>query len=109
MLAGFLAGHRTFTAAEVKHVVSEITGEIGPRAIATPLPESVPVKRAAKTDLASTVRRLVKLSDRIEILEHDIQELIGLVRTLIDPERARPDDLARRERPRRRRKLERRA
>ncbi len=110
MLAGFLAGHRTFTAAEVKHVVNEFTGEIGPRAIATSLPESAAaVKRATKTDLASTVRRLVKLSDRIETLEHDIQELIGLVRSLVDPERARPDELARRERPRRRRKLERRA
>jgi len=109
MLAGFLAGHRTFTAAEVKHVVNEFTGEIGPRAIATSLPESAPVKRATKTDLASTVRRLVKLSDRIETLEHDIQELIGLVRSLVDPERARPGELARRERPRRRRKLESRA
>ena len=67
------------------------------------------MKRATKTDLASTVRRLVKLSDRIETLEHDIQELIGLVRSLVDPERARPDEVLRRDRPRRRRKLERRA
>ena len=109
MLAGFLAGQRAFAAAEVRHVVNEFTGEIGPRAIAAPLPESVPVKRVTKTDLASTVRRLVKLSDRIETLEHDIQELIGLVRSLVDPERARPAELGRRERPRRRRKLERRA
>src|SRR5512137_1504462 len=59
MLAGFLAGHHKFTAAEVQHVVNEFTGEIGPRAIATTLPESAPAKRANKTDLASTVRRLV--------------------------------------------------
>ena len=91
MLAGFLAGQRKFTAAEVEHVVNEFTGEIGPRAIADAAAGvAAPVKRATKTDLASTVRRLVKLSDRIENLEHDIQELLGLVRSLVDPERARP-------------------
>ena len=110
MLAGFLAGQRKFTSAEVDQVVNEFTGEIGPRAIATPLPEPPPVKRVTKTDLASTVRRLVKLSDRIENLESDVQELLGLVRALLDPERGRPqDESARPERPRRRRRVERRA
>jgi len=110
MLAGFLAGQRKFTAAEVDHVVNEFTAEIGPRAVATPLAESPPAKRATKTDLATTVRRLVKLSDRIENLEHDVQELLTLVRLLLDPERGRPaDEPARRERPRRRRRVERQA
>jgi hypothetical protein len=79
------------------------------RAVAAPLPETAPVKRVTKNDLASTARRLVKLSDRIENLEQDLQELLNLVRALVDPERGRPDDLGRRDRPRRRRKLERRA
>ena len=110
MLAGFLAGHRRFTEAEVKHVVSEFTGEIGPRAIAAPSPEAAPVKRATKSDLASAVRRLLKLTDRIENLEQDVQELLGMIRALVDPERGRPEDeLARRERPRRRRRVETRA
>ncbi len=34
MLAGFLAGQHAFTAAEVNAVVNEITGEIGPQAVA---------------------------------------------------------------------------
>ncbi len=39
MLAGFLAGQHRFTAAEVNAVAAEITGEIGPQAVATPLRE----------------------------------------------------------------------
>jgi putative secretion ATPase (PEP-CTERM system associated) len=110
MLAGFLAGQQKFTAVEVEHVVDEFKGEIGPRAVATPLPEPPPVKRVAKNDLAGTIRRLLKLSERIENLETDVQELLVLVRALLDPERGRPeDDATRRERPRRRRRVERRA
>lgn len=110
MLAGFLAGERVFTAAEVDRVVDEFNAEIGPRAVAAPLSDAAAVKRGAKADLSSTVGRLLKLTDRIENLEQDVQELLGLVRALLDPERGRPEDeFLRRERPRRRRKVERRA
>jgi putative secretion ATPase (PEP-CTERM system associated) len=104
MLAGFLAGQRKFTEAEVVHVVNEFTGEIGPRAIATPLPEPTPAKRVTKAELATSVRRLLKLSDRIENLERDVAELLGLVRVLVEPERALPSEEGpRRKRPKRRR------
>jgi len=122
MLAGFLSGQKKFTAAEVEHVVNEFAGEIGHGAMTVPVQESppspdefeiedpAPVQRVSKNDLASTVRRLVKLSGRIESLEQDVQELLALVRALLDPERGRPaDEVSRRERPRRKRRLERRA
>ena len=122
MLAGFLAGQQKFTAAEVEHVVNEFAGEIGHgamtvAALQSPLSRQDPVvedpavvQRVSKNDQASAVRRLVKLSGRIESLEKDVQEILALVRELLDPERGRPaDQLSRRERTRRRRRLERRA
>jgi len=108
MLAGFLAGQRKFSDAEVKHVVSEFTGEIGPRTVATPMLDDAPVRRVSETEMASSMRRLAHLSDRVENLEQEMMELTELVRSLVDPERARPDEV-RRDRLRRRRKLERRA
>jgi general secretion pathway protein A len=108
MLAGFLAGQRKFSDAEVKHVVSEFTGEIGPRTVAPPLLDAARVKRVSETEIASSIRRLAKLSDRIESLEQDMMELRELVRSLVDPESARPDEVDRHQ-PSRRRKLERRA
>jgi hypothetical protein len=121
MLAGFLAGQKKFTAAEVDHVVNELTGEIGHGAMTVPVQDSpvspgepeledpAPVQRVSKNELASTIRRLVKLSGRIESLEQDVQEILALVRALLDPERGRPaDEMSRRERPRRKRRLERR-
>lgn len=109
LLAGYLAGQQKFTAVEVDSVANEFAGEIGPRALATSVPEAAPAKRTPKGDLTATVRRLIKLADRIEDLEQDVKELLEAVKTLLDPERARPDELARRERPRRRRRVERRA
>jgi len=58
--------------------------------------------------MASSMRRLAHLSDRVENLEQEMMELTELVRSLVDPDRARPDEV-RRDRLRRRRKLERRA
>ena len=77
MLAGFLAGQRKFSDAEVKHVVSEFAGEIGPRTVATPLLDAARVKRVSETEIASSIRCLAKLPDRMESLEQDMMELRG--------------------------------
>jgi general secretion pathway protein A len=104
MLAGFLAGQRKFSDAEVKHVVSEFTGEIGPRTVAGRCSRKARLGDGDSEQHPSP-RQAV---DRIESLEQDMMELQELVRSLVDPDRARPDEV-RRDRPRRRRKLERRA
>lgn len=106
MLAGFLAGHHNFAAAEVNAVAAEITGEIGPQAVAAPLREPLAQAPAERhPDLIGNVRRLVNLASRVEQLEKDVNELLGLVRMLVEPERAQPeDDPPRQEPPRRRRK-----
>ena len=108
MLAGYLAGQRKFSDAEVRDVVTEFTGEIGPRTVATPLLDAAPVKRVSETEIGSSIRRLAELSNRVESLEHDMGELLELVHSLVGLDRARPDEV-RRDRLRRRRKLERRA
>ena len=105
MLAGFLAGQNRFAAAEVNAVAAEITGEIGPQAVATPLrePLNAPVER--HPDLVGNVRRLLSMADRVDRLEKDVNELLNLVRALVEPERALPEDEPpRQEPPKRRRK-----
>lgn len=109
MLAGFLAGQQRFTAAEVNAVAAEITGEIGPQAVATPLREplnSTALQSAERhPDLVGNVRRLLNMADRVDRLERDVNELLGLVRMLVEPERSQPEDEPpRQEPPKRRRK-----
>lgn len=108
MLAGFLAGQQRFTAAEVNAVAAEITGEIGPQPVATPLREPLAMAQGSgdrHPDLVGNVRRLLNMAERVDRLEKDVNELLGLVRMLVEPERALPDeDPPRQEPPRRRRK-----
>ncbi len=56
-------------------------------------------------DLVGNVRRLLSMADRVDALERNVNELLALVRALVEPERALPEDEApRQEPPRRRRK-----
>jgi hypothetical protein len=106
MLAGFLAGQVRFTAAEVNAVAAEITGEIGPQAVTTPLREPLHTATSAERhpDLIGNVRRLLSMADRVDRLEKDINELLSLVRMLVEPERAQPDDEPPRQEPSKRRR-----
>jgi general secretion pathway protein A len=87
MLAGFLGGQHKFTPVEVEAVASEITGEIGPRAVATPLRDASASYSAADPDRVVNIRRLLKMAERVEKLEHDLAELLALVRAMVVPER----------------------
>jgi putative secretion ATPase (PEP-CTERM system associated) len=106
MLAGFLAGQHRFTAAEVNAVAAEITGEIGPQAVAAPLREPLSATGSAERhpDLIGNVRRLLNMADRVDRLEKDVNELLSLVRMLVEPERAQPDDEPPRQEPSKRRR-----
>jgi type II secretory pathway predicted ATPase ExeA len=106
MLAGFLAGQNRFTAAEVNAVAAEITGEIGPQAVAAPLREPLSAAAPAERhpDLIGNVRRLLNMADRVDRLEKDVNELLGLVRMLVEPERALPEDEPPRQEPSKRRR-----
>jgi len=109
MLAGFLAGQQRFTAAEVNSVAAEITGELGPQTLATPLWESpasssLSMPSSERPDLLGNVRRLLNMADRVDRLEKDVNELLVLVRMLVEPERAQPDDEPARQEPQRRRR-----
>lgn len=87
MLAGFLAGQHKFTAAEVDAVASEITGEIGPQPVASPLRDHPGSQGTLDQDRIVNIRRLLKMADRVERLERDMSELLALVRAMVAPER----------------------
>ena len=92
MLAGFLAGQHRFTAAEVNAVAAEITGEIGPQADRHAAARAAVATRPAERhpDLIGNVRRLLNMADRVDRLEKDVNEVLKLVRMLVEPERAQP-------------------
>jgi putative secretion ATPase (PEP-CTERM system associated) len=105
MLAGFLAGQHRFTAEEVNAVAAEITGELGPQAVVTPPREPLQASTDRHPDLIGNVRRLLSLADRVDRLERNVEEVLTLVRVLMEPERALPEDESpRQEPPKRRRK-----
>ncbi len=114
LLAGFLSGQHRFSGSEVAAVAAEITGEIGPQAVVTPLREFAPLfsggagaggGASGHPDLVGNVRRLLSMADRVDALERNVNELLTLVRALVEPERALPEDEPpRQEPPRRRRK-----
>jgi len=60
--------------------------------------------RAGGPDLVGNVRRLISLADRVDALERSVNELVSLVRALVEPERALPEDEPPRQEPPRRRK-----
>ncbi len=106
MLAGFLGGQHVFGAPEIRAVAEEITNELGPQAVVTPVREApaTAVRQERNPDLVGNVRKLLNMAERVDKLERDVGELLTLVRVLVEPERALPEELAPQESPRRRRK-----
>lgn len=105
MLAGFLAGHHRFAAADVNAVAAEITGEIGPQAVVAPVREPLTAQTERHPDLIGNVRKLLNMAERVDRLEKDVAELMELIHALVEPERAIPsDEPPRQEPPKRRRK-----
>jgi hypothetical protein len=86
MLAGFLAGQHAFTAAEVKHVAAEITGELGPQPVNVPL-RDLPLANGPVSADVGAARNLQRVTDRLEKIERDLSELLSLVRFAVVPER----------------------
>lgn len=105
LLAGFLAGQHKFTTAEVEPVVAEISGEVGPQSVSSPLRDAIGTRGDRHPDLVGNLRRLIDIADRVDGLEEDVGELLRLVRILVEPERALPEEESTRQTsPRRRRK-----
>jgi len=105
-LSGYLSGQHTFGVAEVAAVVAEIDGETGPEPFA---PEREPIMPAASgnavRDPGASLRRILSVADRVDGLERNMNELLDLVRGIVEPERAMPDDEPpRQDPPRRKRK-----
>jgi len=103
LLASYLAGKHSISSADVTAVVDEITREMGPdpdhklavAATASPSQEG---------ELAATLRPLKSIADRVTGLERNVETLLGLVRGIIEPERALPEDEPVRQEPLRRKR-----
>lgn len=92
LLAGFLSGQHSFTNAQVEAVAEEITGELGVHALATTGQE--PDIAPQPSSSLGNANRLSTLSDRIDRVEKSVAELLDLMRVLVDPEKARPEEEA---------------
>jgi predicted Rdx family selenoprotein len=77
----------------VTAVVAEIDGEIGPEPFA---PEREPISHASAAthtrDPGASLRRILSVADRVDGLERNMNELLDLVRGIVEPERSLPED-----------------
>lgn len=105
LLASYLAGKHSISSADVTAVVDEITREMGPdpdhklAVAATGASSSTP-----DSELVATLRPLKSIADRVTGLERNVETLLGLVRGIIEPERALPEDEPVRQEPLRRKR-----
>lgn len=99
LLAGFLAEKHVLTPNDVAAAVTEIANEVGTGLdLATPLPGA---KREAANGTKpapaakGNARPLAAITERIEQLERNVDGLLNVVRGIVEPERAFPDEEAR--------------
>jgi putative secretion ATPase (PEP-CTERM system associated) len=94
-LSGYLSGQHTFGVAEVAAVVAEIDSEVGHEAIAPPRDPVQPA--VGMRDPGASLRRILSVADRVDGLERNLNELLDLVRGIVEPERSLPVDEPRRQ------------
>lgn len=106
LLAGYLAEKHSLGRADIAEAAAEIANEIGTEIRIDAVPSAstslAPPKaegsatpaasvRMVKTKAAST-RPLAAITERIEQLEHNVDGLLSVVRGIVEPERAQPDE-----------------
>jgi putative secretion ATPase (PEP-CTERM system associated) len=103
-LAAYLAEKHVLTRADISDAASEIAGEIGTDIyVSQSLPPNESVTAASKRGAAAgkresatsgrvAARPLAAITDRIEQLERNVDGLLNVVRGIVEPERALPDE-----------------
>ena len=104
LLAGYLAEKHELARADIAAAVSEMANEMGAdiaiqspparRELATAVPKREPVapKRESAASGRVGARPLAAITERIEQLEHNVDGLLSVVRGIVEPERAQPDE-----------------
>ncbi len=104
LLAGYLGEKHMLTRPDVAAAVTEIANEIGSGIDVSPSPSPSPSPRlrppSAKREASGNgsqvnARPLAAITQRIEQLEHNVDGLLSVVRGIVEPERAQPDEEAR--------------
>jgi hypothetical protein len=91
LLAGFLAEKHTLGRSDVEAVVAEIDYEVG---VDVSVPEHHESRRepVAALGVAANSEPLAMLAPRVERLERNVDELLRIVRAIVEPERSLPDE-----------------
>ena len=104
LLAAFLSEKHVIGRTDISDAISEIANEIGADIAVSPLlARGESGTTAAKRDSAATKREpaasgrvgarpLAAITERIEQLEHNVDGLLSVVRGIVEPERALPDE-----------------
>jgi putative secretion ATPase (PEP-CTERM system associated) len=91
LLAGFLAEKHTLGRSDVEAVVAEIDYEVG---VDVSVPEHHETRREPVVALgvAANSETLAVLAPRVDRLERNVDELLRIVRAIVEPERSLPDE-----------------
>ena len=100
LLAAYLSEKHVVTRADIAAAVAEITNEMGADIAVQPAlgakreSATTGAKRESATTGAGRVgaRPLAAITERIEQLEHNVDGLLSVVRGIVEPERALPDE-----------------
>ncbi|HZA95769.1 MAG TPA: AAA family ATPase, partial [Burkholderiaceae bacterium] len=103
LLAAYLNEKHVIGRADITGAIKEIAGEMGADIAVSPLlgareagplskrDSAVPKRESAANDRVGA-RPLAAITERIEQLEHNVDGLLNVVRGIVEPERALPDE-----------------
>ena len=104
LLAAYLSEKHVLDRSDISAAVTEIANEMGADLAVSPLPgsresgisgskrDSVASKRDSTPTGRVGARPLAAITERIEQLEHNVDGLLSVVRGIVEPERALPDE-----------------
>ncbi|MEP6609185.1 MAG: XrtA/PEP-CTERM system-associated ATPase [Burkholderiaceae bacterium] len=90
LLAGYLGEKHVITRADIAAASAEIANETG--ATLEKAPPPAPGAKSGTGTGRIGARPLAAITDRIEQLEHNVDGLLNVVRGIVEPERALPDE-----------------
>jgi len=91
LLAGFLAERHTLGRADVEAVVTEIDYEVGVD-VGVPVHQELRNEPVVNLGSAANSDSLKAIAARVDRLERNVDELLRIVRAIVEPERSLPDE-----------------
>jgi len=90
LLAAYLGEKHTISRADVGAAIAEVASEMG--ADAAPHPAPADKRETASSGGRIAARPLAAITERIEQIERNVDGLLNVVRGIVEPERALPDE-----------------